>query len=394
MSSAPDSKVPRKSIDASTGFELESGVERFSQRNDIFNRAHWDPEIRNGTSSLFFQSYAMREVKPRAADGFTQRDYAMRNAAWHFTELLSNFGRNGNGRQEGILDTISAHSPGSDERLLFEKPEQATKIVKKAARVFGADLVGICAHDERWIYADKFQRSDQSNKPIDLPEGLRHVIVIATAMQRDLTKTSPSSLAGAATGVGYSKDALTLISLTQFVRNLGYEAHGSMNDTALSIPLAVQAGLGEYGRHGLLITPEFGPGVRIGKIFTDLPLMNDAPKRSGVTEFCGICQKCARACPPKAIPSGKPNSDVPNSSSQAKIKKWTTDAERCFGFWVAQNTECSVCLRACPFDRDYSRWPSRLWRRLAGSPLRHIALGLDRFTRGTERVPAKSWWNA
>lgn len=34
-----------------------------------------------------------------------------------------------------------------------------------------------------------------------------------------------------------------------------------MNDTALAIPYALKAGLGEYGRHGLVITPEFGPRV-------------------------------------------------------------------------------------------------------------------------------------
>lgn len=53
-----------------------------------------------------------------------------------------------------------------------------------------------------------------------------------------------------------------------------------MNDTALAIPYAIKAGLGEYGRHGLLITPEYGPRVRIGKIFTDMPLAHDVPVRS------------------------------------------------------------------------------------------------------------------
>ena len=62
-----------------------------------------------------------------------------------------------------------------------------------------------------------------------------------------------------ATGVGYSRDVTTLLALAQYIRNLGYQAYASMNDTALSIPMAIQAGLGEYGRHGLLITKEFGP---------------------------------------------------------------------------------------------------------------------------------------
>jgi len=67
------------------------------------------------------------------------------------------------------------------------------------------------------------------------------------------------------------------------VINLGYRAVATMNDTALAIPYALKAGLGEYGRHGLLITKEFGPRVRIGKIFTDLPLAYDRPTSFGVT---------------------------------------------------------------------------------------------------------------
>ncbi|GIS71288.1 MAG: hypothetical protein CM1200mP10_08650 [Candidatus Neomarinimicrobiota bacterium] len=97
-----------------------------------------------------------------------------------------------------------------------------------------------------------------------------------------LLRTVPSALSGTATGVGYSRDVTTLLALAQYIRNLGYQAYASMNDTALSIPMAIQAGLGEYGRHGLLITKEFGPRVRIGKIFTDLPLAHDKPIQFGV----------------------------------------------------------------------------------------------------------------
>lgn len=54
--------------------------------------------------------------------------------------------------------------------------------------------------------------------------------------------------------VGYSYDTLVLLGLAQYVINLGYRAVATMNDTALAIPYALKAGLGEYGRHGLLIT--------------------------------------------------------------------------------------------------------------------------------------------
>lgn len=76
---------------------------------------------------------------------------------------------------------------------------------------------------------------------------------------------------------------------SRYLRNLGYEAIPSMNDTALAIPYAIKAGLGEYGRHGLLITPEFGPRLRLGKIFTNMPLAHDTPIKFGVKEFCGAC---------------------------------------------------------------------------------------------------------
>ena len=71
-------------------------------------------------------------------------------------------------------------------------------------------------------------------------------------------------------------------------------------------PNAIQAGLGEYGRHGLVITPEFGTSVRFGKIFTDAPLAHDRPISFGVKEMCEICSACVTGCPSKAIPDGAP----------------------------------------------------------------------------------------
>ena len=47
------------------------------------------------------------------------------------------------------------------------------------------------------------------------------------------------------------------------------------------------------------------------------------------------------------------------------------------------NTDCAVCIRVCPFTRDYTRFWNRAWLRLAGSRLRKFALRLDhKSTRG------------
>ena len=104
-----------------------------------------------------------------------------------------------------------------------------------------------------------------------------NVIVLGHSMNKELVDTYPSALAGASTGIEYSREAAIVTQLTSYIRGLGYEATGSMNDTALVIPYAIKAGLGEYARNQMVITPEYGPRVRFSKIFTNLPLKIDKP---------------------------------------------------------------------------------------------------------------------
>lgn len=383
---------PHRPIDAETGFEISEEFEPFNAKYDVFNRANWDEAVRSEKALEFWQAYIMPYARARKADGYSQRDYALRNAAWHFTKAFATMKAGSQGRNEGFTDTFTLHGPGWPEKWPVGAPDAAAADIKKVAKLFGADLVGICEYDERWMYSAKFSRADMSERDLGLPAGLTHVIVVVTAMDKELTATVPSALAATATGMGYTQDAITLMTIAQYVRNLGYEAHASMNDTGLNIPLAIQAGLGEYGRHGLVITKEFGPRVRIGKIFTDMPLAPDKPIRFGVTEFCNVCNACAANCPPRAIPPGPPSFEAPNISSFKTIKKWTTDAEKCFKFWTQQNTECSICIRVCPYNRIFDRRRDRLWRWLAGTRARRIALWLDKRTRDMGRARAQSWW--
>ena len=62
-------------------------------------------------------------------------------------------------------------------------------------------------------------------------------------------QTYPSTLGGAATGREYSHEATIVMQVAAYIRNLGYQAIASMTDTGLVIPMAIQAGLGEYARN-------------------------------------------------------------------------------------------------------------------------------------------------
>ncbi|RJS76940.1 4Fe-4S dicluster domain-containing protein [Candidatus Bathyarchaeota archaeon] len=125
------------------------------------------------------------------------------------------------------------------------------------------------------------------------------------------------------------------------------------NDTALSIPLAIDAGLGELGRNGLLIASEFGPRVRLCKVFTDLPLETDKPIEFGIKEFCEKCKLCAEACEVGAIStSEKPSYEIACRSNNPGALKWYVNVEKCFMFWRKNGASCSTCIKVCPFNRS------------------------------------------
>ena len=126
-----------------------------------------------------------------------------------------------------------------------------------------------------------------------------------------------------------------------------------MNDTTLSVPLAIDAGLGELGRLGYLITPEFGPHVRIAKVLTNLPLVPDSPITFGVTEYCTTCGICAIECPAGAISPDKKRSFAPPPSAMPcgnpGALKWYVDGKKCHRWWIEAGSGCIRCMDVCPY---------------------------------------------
>jgi epoxyqueuosine reductase len=271
--------------DKAAGFEVD--VQRFrpfAQKNDVFRRSWWDERIRSDKSKLFYETYREPLKTWRKSEGFTQKDYALRNAAWHVSDIFTDMHLEQD-RREGFSNALSTQQKKAAERIDLGSEEEAAHEIKQVALALGAGMVGITAFDERWQYKQKFSDMSFQERPLDMDSSTPNVIVIALPMDYELIRTMPSALSGAATGLGYSNDALVALSLAQYILNLGYQAVASLNDSSLAIPYAIQAGLGEYGRHGLLITPKYGPRVRLAKIYTDLPLSHDAPINFGVKHF-------------------------------------------------------------------------------------------------------------
>jgi epoxyqueuosine reductase len=325
-------------------------VERYDQKNEMFKRPRWDPSVEY--CAKFYGVFMPREDKP----GYTLLDLAFKNAAW-WLEL--GFAKGVLGGKEGLFAWDAKQwgetKPPTGLKLKVDDPVKMAKVVKKVARYFGASLVGICELDRRWVYSYSYHMQTKEHAPVEIPEECKYAIATAVEMDYEAMRTSPALTQGAATGLGYSEEAFTAGLLAQFIRALGYQGIPQGNDTSCSIPVAIDAGLGELSRSGQLITPEFGPRVRVSKVFTDMPLVSDNPIEFGVWEFCRKCEKCAIHCPSQAIIYGEPTEEIHNISNRKGLLRWPINAEKCFAFWAAQGGSCANCIRVCPFNKPPGR---------------------------------------
>lgn len=94
-------------------------------------------------------------------------------------------------------------------------------------------------------------------------------------------------------------------------------------------------GLGKIGWHSLLITPDFGPRLRLAACLTEAEL---EPTNSQFTIQCESCGICLDSCPAGAL-------TMPQSDQQYAINKFA-----CCTYCGASGG-CAECMRVCPVGR-------------------------------------------
>lgn len=391
-------------------YEISPDYERMDQKNIMFARGAWDVENGFGGPEGAFAAFIGKQLGmiPTEHQGpaYSRPALALSIAGWavHDTgAFLSSAGV----RNAGVLQDWERFTNPEMPLYEFDSPEEATKYVKRATKFLGADLVGIAPFDERWVYEKWYNlipmllggQPEGIHEDAVMPFQPKSVISMAFEMDYDGFRVSPGHIEGAAAGMQYSKISEAGHKVAAFLNALGYKAIPAGNDTALSIPIAVQAGLGELGRNGVLITEEYGPRVRLGKVFTDLELVPDKPKSFGVTEFCKSCLKCCDACPPDALSREKEPTVDPTTnsiSSNPGVKKWWQDNEKCLAFWSEQGSDCGACIASCPYNK-IDGWHHDMAKVVAELPLgRSIARDLDDiFGYGNtyDENAAEEFWN-
>ena len=320
--------------------------DQFDQKNEVFKRARWDPEILSWARPLH------ENVKYGDRPGYRQHDFALKNGAWSLEHDMAC----GNSLSNSALYSWSRVSEKVKPYIeagvkLPGSPQKNSRILKQAARFLGASSVGICGVHTNLIYSHEYNTLSNTHYPLEFPQDHTNAIVLAIEMDYRGIGFSPNAIASAATGSGYSKMAFVADSVAVFIRSMGYDAAPSGNDTALSIPLALAAGLGESGRMGLLITPQYGPRVRLCKVFTNMPLAHDTYRPFGVKKFCESCLKCARRCPSHAISFEAPTTQGISVSNHSGVLKWYVHPEKCYRFWSDNRVDCTTCVYVCPYNK-------------------------------------------
>jgi reductive dehalogenase len=255
------------------------------------------------------------------------------------------------------------------------------------ARLAGAGDIGVAEFDERWIYTHRGDGAPIVFEDVEtpvlndektvIPEGFDRTVVGVTEMARPLMRTSPTHPASGAAAMAYGRMGVEATIVATWIRAMGYDAIPSRNDMGPSVPTAIDAGLGEGGRHGRLIHPQFGGNIRIWKVYTDMPLPVDSYIKFGVTEYCHACRICVDNCPSNALVSQPKRSwkytgtapesweeatDAPWDATKANgVKKWYQHPKRCLRFWAENGTSCSNCVVACPFTHG-REWLEKLFR--------------------------------
>jgi len=173
-----------------------------------------------------------------------------------------------------------------------------------------------------------------------------NVIVLSMEMDKEKMNKAPSIETGKMVVETYHELGKRTNKIADFLKENGFRAQachplgGPINYS----PLAMLAGMGWFGRHGLIITPKYGPRHRLSAVLTNitnLPIP-EQNEHKWIEEYCATCGRCIEKCPPKAI--------LETPIIQRDGRKTHIDMEKCFPEFGNQYG-CSICVKECMFNR-------------------------------------------
>jgi len=364
-------------------FSDETPVQRVDERTIMFSRN----ALKVG-SAEFNQYYADHPEHKKNDDHFRTLAGLLSPRSGKF-EALAFAAAEASFQSVNELSALVEGDPKPEKTQV--SADTISRFVKGWALKLGADSTGITELKPYHVYSVK-GRGPRFGQTIDLENNFTHTHALAFTVEMDHRQlgAAPDSPTIMESGQQYMLAGSVAVQVAQFLRNLGWEAeaHIDANYRVICPLVARDAGLGEIGRMGLLMTPNLGPRVRLGVVTTNLPLTVDRRKFDpSVLHFCSICKKCSDICPPNAIPNGA-------GELIDGVTRWQVNQEKCFTYWCSIGTDCGQCMKVCPYSHPDTLLHQIVRKGLGHSSLfRRAALKMDDMLYGRKpsSQPTASW---
>ncbi|MBN2045612.1 MAG: epoxyqueuosine reductase [Anaerolineales bacterium] len=206
--------------------------------------------------------------------------------------------------------------------------------LRQYALSIGADDIGFTPVPKEWVFQNTAICFNQA-------------IVLVMEMDKTRMETAPSVDTAVMVHETYNQLGQIANQIAGWLRGRGFAAHAGhpLGGMTLYPPMAQAAGLGWRGANGMVITPRFGPRVRLAAVFTEienLPIY-EGNEHGWVLDFCQSCRRCVRDCPPDAF------YDEPIQHDNGLIT--VLDNRKCFPYFM-QYHGCSICIKVCPFNQQ------------------------------------------
>lgn len=234
------------------------------------------------------------------------------------------------------------------EPMRMKDPAKTAELIKAVSLQLGSTLVGITELNPDWVYGYPIggRGFENRDEPLEIPDWWTYAIVVGTPMSWDPMYANPNY---GTSNDAYSRSRIIAARVEAFIKSLGYPARTHFPGTSYDLmvpPIAIDAGMGEQGRNGIMIAPEVGCNFRPAVITTNLPMATDKPIDIGVDDFCLHCKVCAEECPSGAIPMG-------GKVEIRGYRRWKIDTAKCLNFWTSNlgNMGCRICVSVCPYTR-------------------------------------------
>jgi ferredoxin len=350
---------------------LTASRERVDERDVMFARMARTP----GTPA-FLDYYARRPELRAPDDRLRALPALLQPGGKHYDETVCREASEYFRAIDGIVPDAEAVDRWA--AALREGGDLAT-VVRRELRRQGALDSGVAPLDQRFVYTHKGRFDADYGVPVNLPHP--SAVVFLVEMARGQMRDAPGAPAIRESARQYWRAAVLALTLEAGLRAAGFEAkaHYDARYDVILPPLAVAAGLGEMGRHNMLVADRAGSRVRIGAVTTDAPLTRGRPRSLGVESFCRLCKKCADNCPSHALSDG-------DRVERRGVMIWPTAIERCYGYWRAVGTDCGICMAVCPFSQPDTPLHRFVRAALARAPrLARLALWFD------DRLYGRTW---